>query len=127
MSHSPAIFLQHAISASVMAAVGKHASTGAATHRNSKSTNMERRIISKQIVTLFSPSRKESDLASYSHIYSPVGFHRSIIPPANRICGGKPYAPTRVCGQSAQLSEGRCRNGIGILNAYGSSGVCGRG
>jgi hypothetical protein len=61
MSHSPAIFLQHAISASDMAAVGKQASTGAATHRNSKSTNVERRIITKQIVALFLSRRKESD------------------------------------------------------------------
>src|ERR1700720_4726644 len=58
-----------------------------------------------------------------------IGFalqrHSSIIPPANRISGGKPYASTRMCGQSAQLSERRRRNGSWVLNACGSSGVCG--
>jgi len=45
MSQLPAIFLQQAISASVVAAVGTQASTGAANHRKAKSKEMERRMV----------------------------------------------------------------------------------
>jgi hypothetical protein len=53
ISQLPAIFWQQAISAPVMAAERKHASTGALAHKNAIKSKMERRIVKTQMLQFF--------------------------------------------------------------------------